>query len=463
MASNRGLNDQEILDRLFADDQEKDAVPNIGVDTQSDAEEAETEYEEDSEEDEADYEDPLQYLSSGLAPVMQPVQNVGLLPDNQVAGSSKDSTVPRLSDLPSLSPQTAGSVPRLSDLPPRSPQAAGSSTGITSSPAPGWHPDIPSMPSELRTSPYPSRRSEQRDPTTDTNFEQHLESLNSPLDIPFDVTTPSAQSQPADIAPSSQARLTSVPKVRSRRVPAAGHQNQYTLRLARLAAANSAKRPRVAPASGSGSSDDMFPPSPVPQTFRLRSLYGNPSMPEQMEVSDPDDPQPLPPSPTVQNTGRVRFRSLIDNLPCDSGDSGSEYQPNASDLSNSASDSAREGLPDSPAVARSPSIPPALGSGGRRGRAPGRPSLQHRRRGRGRGAQTVPAQAQSASAPTPAVPTLAPAAPPGPRRHRARPNRNAGILYEKSYKRARGPQREAGDPIRLLLNQTILGSDKQTV
>ena len=214
MASNRGLNDQEILDRLFADDQEKDAVPNIGVDTQSDTEEAETEYEEDSEEDEADYEDPLQYLSSGLAPVMQPAQNVGLLPDNQVAGSSKDttSTVPRLSDLPSLSPQAAGSskgitstVPRLSDLPPRSPQAAGSSKGITSSPAPGWCPDLPSLPTELRTSPYPSRRSEQRDPPTAANFQQHLEAQDNPLDISFDVTTPSAQSQPADIAPSSQA------------------------------------------------------------------------------------------------------------------------------------------------------------------------------------------------------------------------------------------------------------------
>ena len=249
-----------------------------------------------------------------------------------------------------------GTVPRLSGLPPRSPQAAGSSTGITSTPASGWRPDIPSMPSdipsmpspdptELRTSPYPSRHSVQRDPTTDTTFEQHLESLNSPLDIPFDVTTPSAQSQPADIAPSSQARLTSVPKVRSRRVPAVGHQNQHTLKLARLAAANSAsKRAREAPTSGSGSSDDMFPPSPIQQTFRLRSLYGNPPNPEQMEVSDQDDPQPLPPSPTVLNTDRFRFRSLID-MPCDSGTSGSEYQPDAGDLSNSMSDSAREGLP----------------------------------------------------------------------------------------------------------------------
>ena len=42
MASNRGLTNQEILDKLFADDQEKDGVPNIGIDDQSDAEGAET-------------------------------------------------------------------------------------------------------------------------------------------------------------------------------------------------------------------------------------------------------------------------------------------------------------------------------------------------------------------------------------------------------------------------------------
>ena len=138
--------------------------------------------------------------------------------------------------------------------------------------------------------------------------------------------------------------------------------------MARLTTENSAKRPRPAPTSGSDGSDDMFPPSPVPQTFRLRTLYRDPSTPVQMEVSDQDDPQPLPQSPSVQNTGRVRFRSLVDDLPFES-DSGSEYQPRESELSNS--DSAQEGLPDSPAVPRSPSIPP------------GWPSLQHRKSGRG--------------------------------------------------------------------------------
>ena len=237
--------------------------------------------------------------------------------------------------------------------------------------------------------------------------------------------------------------------------------------MARLTAENSAKRPRLAPTSGSDGTDDMFPQSPAPQPFRLRSLYRDPSTPVEMEVSDQDDPQPLPQSPSVQDTGRGRFRSLVDDLPFES-DSGSEYQPRESEMSNS--DSAQEGLPDSaqglpdpPAVPRSPSIPPPLGRrGGRSGRAPGRPSLQHRRRGRGRGALTVPAQ--GASAPVPAVPTLAPAAPAGPRRQRARqPIQNPSILYEKSYRRARGPQREAGDPIRQLLNPTIVASDKHTV
>ena len=104
MASNKGLNEQEILDKLdkldklLADDHEKHVVPGmgIGVDAQSDAEEADTEYEDDSEEeDPADYSDPLQFLSCGLAPVMQPAD-----PDNQVTGSSRaTSNVPRLSDL----------------------------------------------------------------------------------------------------------------------------------------------------------------------------------------------------------------------------------------------------------------------------------------------------------------------------------------------------------------------------
>ena len=62
------------------------------MDVQSDTSQAETECEMDSEEEEnetADYEDKLQYPSFGLAPIKQTAQNVGLLPDNQVAGSSK--------------------------------------------------------------------------------------------------------------------------------------------------------------------------------------------------------------------------------------------------------------------------------------------------------------------------------------------------------------------------------------
>ena len=60
MASNRGLNQQEILDKLekldklFADDHDehnKHVLPGIGVDTQSDAEEGDTVYEEDSEDE----------------------------------------------------------------------------------------------------------------------------------------------------------------------------------------------------------------------------------------------------------------------------------------------------------------------------------------------------------------------------------------------------------------------------
>ena len=188
MASNKGLNEQEILDKLdkldklFADDHdehEKHVVPGIGVEAQSNTEEGDTEFEDDSEdEDQPDLSDPLQFLSCGLAPVMQPAD-----PDNQVAGPS--SALPRLSDLPTLSSQPAGSstIPRLSDLPRRSSEVAGSSRGITGSPTTGWRPDIPSMPvdpSEL--SPYPSRRLEQRDPPTP--FDQHLESLHGPLDIP---------------------------------------------------------------------------------------------------------------------------------------------------------------------------------------------------------------------------------------------------------------------------------------
>ena len=221
--------------------------------------------------------------------------------------------------------------------------------------------------------------------------------------------------------------MSSIPKLRVRRVPAKGHQNQYTLRLAGLTAKSPAKRPRPAPTSESEGSEDMFPPSPVParQPFRLRSLYRDPSAPVEMEVDDQEDPQPLPQSPSVQNTGRARFRSLIDdNQPLESS-SGSEYQPRESEMSNS--DSAQEGLPDPPAVPRSPSIPPPLGRrGGRSGRAPGRPSLQHCRRGRGRAALTVPAQGASAQVST--VPTLAPAAPAGPRRQRPAQGASAPVL-----------------------------------
>ena len=159
MASRRGLTTEQIqeqLDRLLAEDNQKDVMPGIPIDVQSDVEEGDTEYEDDSEDEVADITDPLQHLSCGLAPVVQIGQGVGMQPDIQVAGSSKDmsSVAPRL---------------RLSALPPRTPQPAGSSTGITGSSAPGWRPDLPSMPSDssdLRTSLYPSRRSEQRNPST---------------------------------------------------------------------------------------------------------------------------------------------------------------------------------------------------------------------------------------------------------------------------------------------------------
>ena len=125
MASNRGLNQQEILDKLFTDDHdehEKHVVPGIGVDAQSDAEEGDTEYEEDSEdEDQADLSDPLQHLSSGLAP----------------------EAVPRLSNLPRGQPAGSTTAPRLSDLTHRSSEVAGSSGGITGSPARSRDPHTP--------------------------------------------------------------------------------------------------------------------------------------------------------------------------------------------------------------------------------------------------------------------------------------------------------------------------------
>ena len=174
------------------------------------------------------------------------------------------------------------------------------------------------------------------------------------------MSTPS----PTDIDPSSQSqpRLTSVPK-RIRLAPAKGYTNQWT--VSRQAAENALQRNREAqvPARGSSSSDDMFPPSPVehPQRFGLRSLARGPTMPDDMDVSDPDDPQPLPPSPSTQNTGRFRLRSLEgqvrhpdDQSPYeDDSDRDPEYQPPADALSNtSGSDS-----PADAAAARSPSIP----------------------------------------------------------------------------------------------------------
>ena len=264
---------------------------------------------------------------------------------------------------------------------------------------------------------------------------------------------------PTDVDPSSHSQppLSSVPK-RARIMPAGGFQNQWTIR--RQAAENTLQRRRENqdPAVGGNSSDDMFPPSPVanPPRFVLRSLRPPPT--SEMDVSDIDDPQPLTPSPSTQNTGRFRFRSLVGP---DSGtDSGTdpEYRPPA-DARQSTSGS------DTPPAAGSPSVPPpSLPNRGRSTRGPGRPSLRGRRRGRGRGAQVVrePDQLVPAAAPTNAL-VLAPVAPPGPRRQRPRDTRVPSILYEKSYKRARGPLREAGDPIRVLLNQTMLGCDKETI
>ena len=128
MASRRGLTTEQIqeqLDRLLAEDNQKDVMPGIPTDVQSDVEEGDTEYEEDSEDEVADITDPLQYLSCGLAPAVPTGQGVGLQPDVQLAGSSR---------------------------------------GTIGSSAPGRRPDLPPMPSDQRTSPYPSRRSEHRTP-----------------------------------------------------------------------------------------------------------------------------------------------------------------------------------------------------------------------------------------------------------------------------------------------------------
>ena len=123
MASRRGLSAEEIqdqLDRLLAEDNQKDVMPGIPIDVQSDVEEGDTEYEDDSEDEVADITDPLQHLSCGLAPAVPTGQG-----DFQLAGSSR---------------------------------------GTIGSSAPGWRPDLPPMPSDQRTSPYPSRRSEHRTP-----------------------------------------------------------------------------------------------------------------------------------------------------------------------------------------------------------------------------------------------------------------------------------------------------------
>ena len=128
MASRRGLSAEEIqdqLDRLLAEDNQKDVMPGIPIDVQSDVKEGDTEYEDDSEDEVADITDPLQHLSCGLAPAVPTGQGVGLQPDFQLAGSSR---------------------------------------GTIGSSAPGWCPDLPPMPSDQRTSPYPSRRSEHRTP-----------------------------------------------------------------------------------------------------------------------------------------------------------------------------------------------------------------------------------------------------------------------------------------------------------
>ena len=62
MASRRGLTTEEIqeqLDRLLSDDNQNDVMPGIPTDTQSDAEEGETEYESDSDYEGGDITDPL--------------------------------------------------------------------------------------------------------------------------------------------------------------------------------------------------------------------------------------------------------------------------------------------------------------------------------------------------------------------------------------------------------------------
>ena len=149
MASRRGLTADEIqeqLDRLLAEDDQRDVMPGIPTDVQSDVEDSETEYEDDSDDDDDvdDITDPLQYLSCGLAP-RTPAGQTGLASPAGQTGLAAPAV-----------PTGQGVQPDV--------QIAGSSRGTIGSSAPGRRPDLPPMPSDQRTSPYPSRRSEHRTP-----------------------------------------------------------------------------------------------------------------------------------------------------------------------------------------------------------------------------------------------------------------------------------------------------------
>ena len=130
------------------------------------------------------------------------------------------------------------------------------------------------------------------------------------------------------------------------------------------------KRARMTTATGSrfGSSDEIYLPSPTAiqaqqGAFSIHILRENrSSMPVQMEVNDPNDPQLLPPSPTSQDrpSGRFRLRSLIhpdDQSPYEN-ESDPDFQPRSSEQS--ASDSAHEEIHGSSSegipVSRSSSI-----------------------------------------------------------------------------------------------------------
>ena len=139
MASRRGLTAEQIqeqLDRLLAEDDHRDVMPGIPTDAQSDVEDSATEYEEDSEDDDVgDITDPLLYLTCGLAP-QTPTGQTGLAAPAEPTGQGVQPDV----------------------------QIAGSSRGTIAGSAPGRRPDLPPMPSDQRTSPYPSRRTEHRTP-----------------------------------------------------------------------------------------------------------------------------------------------------------------------------------------------------------------------------------------------------------------------------------------------------------